>query len=104
MFTPLASLAVAATLLLPVSDDIPNFNVEPTCRGAATSGDGQNVTLQRCLQEEQDARKELQSDWTKYPARFQRECVVAASSGADPSYVELLECLIMRRDAAEMKK
>jgi hypothetical protein len=89
---------------LAVSDAIPSFNVEPACRGAASAGDGLDVTLQRCLQDEQDARKELQSHWTTYPLQAQRECAVASSVGGDASYVELLECLIMSRDAAEMKK
>lgn len=104
MFTPLASLAVAATLLLPVSDAIPYFNVQPSCRGAAAAGDGLDATLRQCLQDEEEARKELVSDWAKYPARFHRDCAVAASAGGDPSYVEMIECLIMTRDAAEMRK
>jgi hypothetical protein len=104
MVLPFASLVVAATLLLPVSATLPSFDVAPSCRGAALAGDGLDATIQRCLQEEQDARKELQGRWAMFPLTLRNECTVAASAGGDPSYVDLLECLNISRDAAEMRR
>jgi hypothetical protein len=39
-----------------------------------------------------------------FPLTLRNECTVAASAGGDPSYVDLLECLNISRDAAEMRR
>jgi len=94
-----------AVLLLPLviaaADVVPNFNVEPSCKGGLDSP-GLNERYSRCIAEERDARKTLESTWSQYPAGDRTICSDTASMGT-PSYVELLTCLEMARDAAKLK-
>ncbi len=80
---------------------MPAFNVEPTCKGGLDSP-GLNERYGRCLAEEKEARGKLESGWSKYPAGDRTQCSDTARMGT-PSYVELLTCLEMARDAAKMK-
>ena len=93
---PLALASAAAT-----ADSVPSFNVEPSCKGGLDSP-GLNERYGRCLAEEKEARGKLESGWSKYPAGDRTQCSDTARMGT-PSYVELLTCLEMARDAAKMK-
>jgi hypothetical protein len=79
---------------------LPKLNVEPGCKAAATNGDGAAATVQTCLQDERDARNELAKRWSTFPARDRRDCI-AEVSGFEPSYVELLECVVMAGEARQ---
>ena len=94
-FALLLPLAIAA------ADVVPNFNVEPTCKGGLDSP-GLNERYGRCIAEERDARSKLQANWSQYPAADRSQCSDTASMGT-PSYVELLTCLEMARDASKLK-
>ena len=94
-FALLLPLAIAA------ADVVPTFNVEPTCKGGLDSP-GLNERYGRCIAEEKDARTKLEGSWSKYPAADRTQCSDTARMGT-ASYVELLTCLEMARDAAKMK-
>ncbi len=94
-FALLLPLAIAA------ADVVPNFNVEPTCKGGLDSP-GLNERYGRCIAEEKDARSRLQSTWSQYPVADRAQCSDTARMGT-PSYVELLTCLEMARDASKLK-
>lgn len=104
MFGSMASLVFGAALLLPVADTVPRFNVEASCRAAAKMGEGLDARLPKCLDDEQRARSQLEADWSKYSRSLREGCITTATAGGEPSYVELLECLIMEGDAAKMQK
>jgi hypothetical protein len=82
MFPSASLLALAGTLLLTVADKVPALDVESSCRAAAKMGDrlSLDATLKQCLR-----------------------CVTTTETGGDPSYVEVLVCLQMGRDAAQME-
>ena len=92
-------------LLLPLaiaaSDAVPRFNIEPSCKGGLDSP-GLNERYGRCISEENAARQKLEGAWSSWPAGDRTQCSDTAKMGA-PSYVELLTCLEMARDAAKMK-
>jgi hypothetical protein len=105
----LSSLAVGTTLLLPVlpvADTAPSLNVEPGCRAAAKMGDSLSLdaTLRQCLADEKSARDELDKQWTQFSPALRDRCVATTESGGGPSYVEVLVCLQMGRDAAQMER
>ena len=104
MFPSLSSVALGATLLLAVADDIPALNVEPSCRAAARMGDrlSLDASLRQCLADEKGAREELEKEWAQFPPALRQRCVATTHSGGDPSYVEVLVCLQMARDAAKL--
>jgi hypothetical protein len=106
MFPSALPLALGATLLLAVADNVPTLNVEPGCRAAAKMGDSLSLdtSLRQCLADENGARDELEKQWTQFSPALRQRCVATTRSGGDPSYVEVLVCLQMGQDAAQMEK
>lgn len=103
MFVSPGALPIFLTLVLPVSDNVPTLNVEPSCRAAAKMGDSLDATLRTCMNDESSAHAELQKQWSQFPAGDRQRCVAETSLG-DPSYVEVLECLLTARGAEKIEK
>ena len=103
MFPSALLLALAGTLLFTVADDVPTLNVESGCRAAARMGDSLSLdtTLRQCLADESSARDQLEKQWTQFPPALRQRCLATTDTGGDPSYVEVLVCLQMGRDAAQ---
>jgi hypothetical protein len=97
---------LGAQLATPVSDQVPKFNVEPSCKGAAAAS-AQMVlaqTVSACMAEENQAREQLASMWQSFPAAARSRCVAESSGEGLDSYVELLVCLqIAGGDAGKMQ-
>src|SRR5436190_8851924 len=98
-------LALSGTLLLAVADNVPSLNVEPACRAAAKMGDSLSLdtTLRQCLADEKSARDQLEKEWTQFAPALRQRCVATTQTGGDPSYVEVLVCLQMGRDAGQIQ-
>jgi len=105
MFPSAVLLALGGTLLFTVADNVPTLNVEAGCRAAAKMGDSLSLdtTLRQCLADENSARDELEKQWTQFPPALRQRCLATTETGGDPSYVEVLVCLQMGRDAAQME-
>jgi hypothetical protein len=104
MFPSLSSLALGSTLVLAVADQVPILDVERGCRAAARAGErlSLDTSLRLCLADEKGAREELDREWTQFSPALRHRCVATTESGGDPSYVEVLVCLQMGRDAARL--
>jgi hypothetical protein len=105
MFPSASLLAFAGTLLITVVDKMPTLNVEAGCRAAAKMGDSLSLdaTLRQCLADENSARDQLEKQWTQFPLALRQRCLATTETGGDPSYVEVLVCLQMGHDAAQME-
>lgn len=103
MLIPVTSLALGLQLAIAVAEGVPAFDIGPTCR--ATSGtDGMALgSADRCRQQENTARDTLWLQWGKFPASDRSQCAATAGRGV-PSYVVLLTCLEMARDARLLPK
>ena len=89
-------IAIAATLSpIVVSDAMPQFDIARECRFE----DGSIVEFGRCSEDERAAFLELQNAWTQFAGANQKNCVASTRIGGFASYVELLVCLKMARDA-----
>jgi hypothetical protein len=91
-----ASIALfGAHLLIPVSDQVPTFNIEPSCKGAAaaTAQMAGAQSFSACMAEENEARHQLVSTWQSFSAAHRTRCSAEASGQGLASYVELLVCL-----------
>ncbi len=77
--------------------DFPNLNVGPNCRSASDR--------QKCMEGEQSAREQLAKEWGQFATGDKASCTqtVSAIPGSE-SYVELLTCLEMARDARKLPK
>jgi len=97
-------LAIGGALL--VADGVPALDVEPGCRAAAKMGDSLSLdsSLRQCLADEKSARAELEKQWSQFSPALRQRCVDTTETGGNPSYVEVLVCLQMGHDAAQMEK
>ena len=94
----LAAAMFGGVLTVAAADNVPELDTRPTCAGADSVLSGtRNVAS--CEQSEQQARNTLSTEWQKFPASDQRSCVAETNIGGFPSYVQVLTCLEMARDA-----
>jgi hypothetical protein len=89
--------AVVAFVLLTAFENVPELNVEPSCRAVA-SFSGSFDQMSRCMQNERNARAELAREWSRFAAEDKGHCIDLANIGA-PSYADLLTCLELADDA-----
>jgi hypothetical protein len=97
------ALLLSSHLLVQVADPVPDVNVETTCRDSASvTGDVSSQSdMNSCVADEQDAHNLLQKQWAQYAQSDKNECV-RASSDYLPSYVELLTCLELAKEARSL--
>jgi hypothetical protein len=92
--------------ILPVADQPPTLNVEASCRAVTQlnqrSGLADAQPLDGCLRDEEDARQTLRQSWATFSASQHEQCIGEATSGP-PSYVDLLVCLQMQKDASALE-
>lgn len=87
---------------------IPNLNVEPLCRGIAShryaygERNGPDLGYRQCIQSEIATRRRLARLWPSFSASSKSDCL-EDTSGALPSYTDLLTCLQMARDVGRMR-
>jgi hypothetical protein len=97
------TVAVAVAFVLVAADRIPTFNVEPGCRDVAAKA-APVGSVEACMRKEQEARNQLVSEWTQFAAADQSYCVDLTTMAGEPSYVALLTCLELRRDARRLRQ
>jgi hypothetical protein len=95
---PFAALALGSSLMT-VAADVPTLKVEPSCKAAGAAGLMMGRTTESCLNDEKSAREDLVKNWSSFSADDKTHCLSMVSTGGGPSYVELLSCLEMSRDA-----
>jgi hypothetical protein len=93
---PLFALAFGSQLVVTVAEGVPAFDIAPSCRAAVAVMPG---SFEACMKDEQDARAQLASQWDKFIASDRATCAQNETTGGSPSYVELITCLQMARDA-----
>jgi len=77
------------------ADTLPKFDIGRQCR----SEGGSKADQEKCAEDEAAARDQLQPLWVQSSAADRASCVASTSSDGSPSYVELITCLEMVRDA-----
>jgi hypothetical protein len=93
---PLFALAFGSQLVVTVADGVPAFDTGAGCRAAVALMPG---SVEACMKDEQDARVTLTSQWETFGASDRATCTQNEATGGSPSYVELLTCLQLARDA-----
>jgi hypothetical protein len=96
-----AAMAVSGVLMAAAVDQVPTLDTRPTCAGAE-SNISASRTIESCQQSEQQARDSLNTQWRNFAAGDKRNCVAETNIGGYPSYVQILTCLEMARDARTM--
>jgi hypothetical protein len=93
--------AFLATTSVAAAADVPKLNVERMCRESAKGDPSSNFDPKRCLDSENRAREELVGKWDSFPAPDRQQCTQLATLGGTASYVALITCLEMNRDARQ---
>jgi hypothetical protein len=77
----------------------PTLQVGPSCEAAGRGSVVLGRDKKACLSDETTAQDTLKKNWFKYSAADKTQCVGMATTGGPASYVELLSCLEIMRDA-----
>jgi hypothetical protein len=88
-------LSILLGLQLVAADPVPVLDIGPGCRATV---DMAGMSEQTCLVDERAARDDLAKVWSGFAASDKAMCVDQTRS-YNPSYVELLTCLELMRDA-----
>jgi hypothetical protein len=95
VFWPIVFTAAHLTL---VADRVPQLNVRPSCRAAGLADSSEDS----CLRDEKQARTKLEPDGSGFAASERERCTTLSHRGGSPSYVELLTCLEVAKQAKEL--
>jgi hypothetical protein len=99
----LLPIILTASHIVLAADTMPKFDVERTCHPTASLGlPGRNAAV--CQRDENDARITLEQVWARYDAAQRTQCAEFAGLDRAPSYVELLTCLEIAKQANELPK
>jgi hypothetical protein len=92
-------IIVSSQLVVAAADGVPKFDIARSCKldVAATAGLSVDESVKRCISDEQKARQQLGSQWSKFSAPSRATCSSEESIGGTPSYVSLLTCLQMSK-------
>ena len=101
---PLLAIVLTASQIVLAADSVPTFDVERTCRPAAAAGGLPGRDPTACQRDEQDARSKLKNNWSQYSGEDRSRCAGFVTVGGAPSYVELLTCLDMAKQARELRE
>jgi hypothetical protein len=94
-------IVILATLSpVAVSDTVPKFDIARECRFEG----GSTVDFDRCSQDEAEALEQLKANWAQFSAVDKSTCLTVATVAGFASYVELLTCLEMAREANNTDK
>jgi hypothetical protein len=81
----------------------PTLQVGPSCEAAGRGAVVLGRNKEACLADETTAQDTLKQNWSKYSAGDKTLCVGMAKTGGPASYVELLSCLEINRDARNIQ-
>jgi len=92
-------IILSSQLVVPVADRLPVFDIARSCKLdlAATAGLTNAQSQKACVNDENRARQQLVSQWSKFSASSKAECIPQESIGGTPSYVSLQTCLQMNQ-------
>jgi hypothetical protein len=103
MLMHIAMIVLMSHLVVAVADRPPTFDIARGCKvDSASAFDpnaGVNATIKRCMDDEQQAKDQLETQWLGFMNSDRIMCTtetVGEKADADatpPSYVELLTCI-----------
>ena len=100
--TAAALLALSLGAPAFAADGVPRLDVRPTCHPIDSSDKTIQIDTDRCLKSENDAREQLVRQWADFPAADRALCTQTATLTSMASYVDLITCLEMKRDVANL--
>jgi hypothetical protein len=108
--SPTASKIAIAVLLLglpaaaALADSPPKLDVTISCSAAARGAISAGRDKESCLADERAAQDILAKGWSAFSAADKTQCIGNVKTGGPASYVELLSCLEVMRDAKKFRE
>src|SRR6516162_2106388 len=99
----LGAMGIDAQMAPAHADSPPVLKVESSCEAAGRGAVVLGRNKEACLADETTAQDTLKQNWSKYAASDKNECVGMVKTGGPPSYVELLSCVEILRDARNIR-
>ena len=96
---PFPALMVGGHMLIAVVDKVPDLNFEPICRESGAANLAGKDDMRDCLRAEGAARDALAKQWSQFASADRARCMRLSTSNGSASYIEVLTCLEMDRDA-----
>jgi hypothetical protein len=103
----LVCAVLAATLVttsIAAPDGPPNLKLGQSCEAAARGAIVAGRDKEACMVDERTARDQIAKNWLQFAAADKTDCVGMNRTGGPASYVELLTCLEIMRDAKNIRK
>ena len=97
-------LMLGLSAAIALADGPPKLNVTPSCEAAARGAISAGRDREACLVDERTAESVLAQNWSKYNAADKTQCVGNVKTGGPASYVELLSCIEIMRDAKAIRE
>jgi hypothetical protein len=110
MLIPVSIMILTSQLVIAVADNVPKFDIARGCKvdsaAAFDPNAGMGATIKRCMDDEQQAKDQLQTQWSGFTAADLKMCVGMTTDDSEtpPSYVELKTCLQDQQYARKMPK
>lgn len=98
------ALSLGLETAMALADGPPKLDILPSCIAAARGAVSAGRDLEACLADERTALDSLAQNWSKYNAADKIQCIGNVKTGGPASYVELLSCLEIMRDAKEIRQ
>src|ERR1700730_8375046 len=98
------AMMVGGHLLIAVVDKVPDLNFEPICRESGAANLAGKDDMRDCLRAEGAARDALAKQWSQFASADRARCMRLSTSNGSASYVEVLTCLEMDRDAKKLRR
>jgi hypothetical protein len=96
---PSTLLSAAVAWIVAIADAPPKFDAAPGCKAAAAINQSLDLSVSQdyesCMNDEESARSELVQNWNTYLADAKPRCVGQTTVGGTPSYVEVVECIVV---------
>ena len=96
-------VATGSISAAPLRGAPPKLQVGPSCDAAGRGSAVLGRNKQSCLADETTAQDTLKQNWSKYLAADKIDCVTLENNGGPASYVELLSCVKIMRDARSIR-
>jgi hypothetical protein len=110
MLIPVSILMLATQLVIAVADEVPQFDMRRGCKIDSNAVFDPNVgmsgTIKRCMDDEQSAKTQLQTQWASFIGSDRAMCMASTTNdpATPPSYVDLLTCLQDQQLARKLPK
>jgi hypothetical protein len=85
------------------ANSAPNLDVSQSCEAGANGAIVIGRDKEACMGDERNAQDQVVNKWSEFVAADKTLCVGMVRKGGPPSYVELLSCLEIMRDAKKIR-